>query len=57
MTKDQDKYLTKSFIDKLNNDDFWSVIKDNLGYFELRKTILKVEFLLIIPLKIEFLLK
>jgi hypothetical protein len=38
----------------IDNNDLVSVIKVNLGYFELRKTILNGEFLLIIPL--EFLL-
>ncbi len=53
--QNQDKHLIKSFIDKL--DDIGSVIKVNLCYFELRKIIFKVEFLLNIPFKEEFLLK
>ncbi len=49
--QNQDKNLTNSFIDKLNYNDFGSVIN---VHFELRKIIFKVEFLL---QKVEFLLK
>ncbi len=48
--------LLRHFSDKLNNNDFESVIKVHLCYFELRKIILKVEFLLIIHFKEGFLL-
>ncbi len=41
----------------LNYNVLESIIKVNLWYFELRKIIFKVEFLLIIPLKVEFLLQ
>ncbi len=46
--QNQDKDLTNSFIDKLNYNDFGSVIN---AHFELRKIIFKVEFLL---QKVEF---
>ncbi len=41
----------------IDNNDLGSVIKVNLCYFELRKIIFKVEFLLIIPFKVEFFLR